>query len=51
MLLRCEAVENHINPLRLDGVEEANELLMPMPPHVASDDRAATSSLPAAVDA
>jgi hypothetical protein len=26
--------------LRLDGVEEADELLMPMPLHVAADDRA-----------
>ena len=46
MLVRCVVVEDHINrlarrSLRLDGVEEADELLMPMPLHVATDVRAA----------
>jgi len=45
MLVRCVVVEDHMNcfarrNLRLDGLEEANERLMPMPLHVASDDRA-----------
>ena len=45
MLVRCVVVEDHMNrlarrDLRLDGVEEADELLMPMPLHVATDDRA-----------
>ena len=45
MLVRCVVVEDHMNrlarrDLRLDGVEEADELLMPVPLHVATDDRA-----------
>ena len=45
MLVRCVVVEDHMNRLarrnlRLDGVEKADELLMPMPLHVATDDRA-----------
>ena len=45
MLVCCVVVEDHMNRLarrnlRLDGVEEADKLLMPMPLHVATDDRA-----------
>ena len=45
MLVRCVVVEDHMNrlarrDLRLNGVEEADELLMPMPLHIATDDRA-----------
>src|SRR5260370_40223319 len=45
MLVRCVVAEDHMNclarrDLSLEGVEEADELLMPMPLHVATDDRA-----------
>ena len=45
MLVRCVVVEDHMNRLarrnlRFDGIEEADELLMPMSLHVATDDRA-----------